>query len=332
MTERTIDYEPLTQRVSLKDVWQYVRQQKTARPKRPWVKVLYRSVAVIILVPIIVGILRSSSTAELGIWLLIIIAGVCLHQLYKYTVNTRHVKLSRFAAANDLSYTMLLAGAPHDGLIFNTGYARFASEIVADYHETHGFEIANYRYDTGSGRSRRTHNYHYIMLKLPRRLPHMVLDAKKGNFLGMSNLPVSFKKAQKLQLEGDFDKYFTLYCPKEYERDALYVFTPDIMAMMIDLGAKYDVEIIDDKLFLYGNGRIRRFNKNLYKNIFHILKIFGKKMHARVDYYADEKVGDRSIDAIDVSGYRLEQSNVGKIVAIVFTILFIGFMLWLMFG
>ena len=39
-------------------------------------------------------------------------------------------------------------------------------------------------------------------------------------------------RTQVLSLEGDFDRYFTLYCPKEYERDALYVFTPDLMALL----------------------------------------------------------------------------------------------------
>lgn len=37
-----------------------------------------------------------------------------------------------------------------------------------------------------------------------------------------------------LSLEGDFDRYFTLYCPGDYERDALYVFTPDLLALLID--------------------------------------------------------------------------------------------------
>ena len=77
-----------------------------------------------------------------------------------------------------------------------------------------------------------------------------MLDALGNNGFG-SNLPASFARDQRLSLEGDFDKYFTLYCPEGYEQDALYLFTPDIMARFIDSAAQLDVEIVDDWLFLY---------------------------------------------------------------------------------
>ncbi|GAA1220365.1 hypothetical protein GCM10009655_19930 [Rhodoglobus aureus] len=54
----------------------------------------------------------------------------------------------------------------------------------------------------------------------------MVLDARANNQLfGFSNLPKSFARDQVLKLEGDFNEHFTLYSPRHYERDALYVFT-----------------------------------------------------------------------------------------------------------
>lgn len=335
MTERTINYSPLEQRVTLHELRQFIRQQK-GKSKASWWLIIRRSIVALFVAffvtPVALGFAEAANIPG-GFGLVIAVAAMVLtYQVYRYAMYYRHARLARFATTNDLSYTMNFGGAAHDGLIFHTGHSQFTSEVLADYHETYGFEIANYQYLTGHGRTQRTHNYHYIMLKLPRRLPHMVLDARKNNFLGISNLPISFKNAQKLQLEGDFNKYFTLYCPKQYERDALYVFTPDIMAMMIDMGAKYDVEIIDDKLFLYGKGRIRRFNKKLYESAFSILNVFGKKMHARVDYYADERVGDRAINAIDVTGHRLQQSKISKIISTIVMIVFIGLMLWLIFG
>lgn len=83
-------------------------------------------------------------------------------------------------------------------------------------------------------------------------LPNIVLDATSNDGLfGASNLPSRFDRDQRLSLEGDFDRYFSLYCPVGYERDALYLFTPDIMARFIDNAAAVDVEIVDDWLFLY---------------------------------------------------------------------------------
>ena len=81
----------------------------------------------------------------------------------------------------------------------------------------------------------------------------MVLDARSNNGLfGGTNLPSQFSKDQILSLEGDFSEYFTLYCPREYERDALYVFTPDLMALLIDQTSTFDVEIVDDWMFPAG--------------------------------------------------------------------------------
>src|SRR5690606_410461 len=111
-------------------------------------------------------------------------------------------------------------------------------------------EFANYRYTTGSGKNRTTHTWGYVAVKLDVPLPNIVLDARGNNTLG-SNLPASFSEDQRLSLEGDFDRYFTLYCPRGYEADALYLFTPDIMARFIDHAAEMDVEIVDDWMFLY---------------------------------------------------------------------------------
>jgi len=60
-----------------------------------------------------------------------------------------------------------------------------------------------------------------------------------------------WERGQRLSLEGDFDRYFRLSCPEGYERDALYLFTPDVMARFIDNASALEVEIVDDWMFLY---------------------------------------------------------------------------------
>lgn len=86
------------------------------------------------------------------------------------------------------------------------------------------FDFGNLTYSTGSGKNRKVPHWGYIAVKLERMLPQIILDAKSNNFLG-TNLPASFSRSQVLSLEGNFGRCFTLYCPKEYEQDALYVFT-----------------------------------------------------------------------------------------------------------
>jgi hypothetical protein len=92
---------------------------------------------------------------------------------------------------------------------------------------------------------------------LDRRLPHLLLDAKENNNsvfgIRTSNLPVDLARDQKLSLGGEFDAKFTLYAPSDYGRDAFLIFTPDLMALFIDRLGTYDVEIVDDTMFVYGN-------------------------------------------------------------------------------
>lgn len=159
-------------------------------------------------------------------------------------------RLSRFAEANAMTYVPMLTSPALPGMIFGQGHSRVARNLVRGEHPRF-VEFANYRYVTGSGKNQTTHKWGYVAIKLDVPLPHILLDAVGNNGLFGSNLPMSFDRDQRLRLEGDFDKYFALFCPRGYERDALYLFTPDIMARFIDNAAELDVEIVDDWLFLY---------------------------------------------------------------------------------
>ncbi len=162
----------------------------------------------------------------------------------------RLFRLDRFARANHMTYVPRVDAPGLPGMIFSLGGARHATDLVRG-DRPRFVEFANYRYTTGSGKNRTTHAWGYVAVKLDVPLPHIVLDAVGNNGLFGSNLPATFDKDQRLSLEGDFDRFFSLYCPEGYEADALYLFTPDIMARFIDNAAALDVEIVDDWLFLY---------------------------------------------------------------------------------
>ncbi|MGK3949410.1 hypothetical protein [Microbacterium sp. K2] len=163
-------------------------------------------------------------------------------------------RLHRFAQANGMSYEGRVTAPSLPGMIFSLGGSRMSTDLVRG--TTPRFvEFGNYQYTVKRGKSSTTYRWGYVAVKLDAPLPNIVLDAKGNNGFG-SNLPASFQKEQRLSLEGDFDEYFTLYCPEGYERDALYLFTPDIMARFIDNAAELDVEIVDDWMFLYTQRRV----------------------------------------------------------------------------
>jgi hypothetical protein len=153
-----------------------------------------------------------------------------------------------------MTYVERVADPPLPGMIFSLGRSRIATDLVRGTHPRF-VEFGNYQYTVQSGKNSTTYRWGYVAVKLDVPLPNIVLDAKGNNAFG-SNLPARFDRAQRLSLEGDFDEHFTLYCPAGYEADALYLFTPDIMARFIDNAAELDVEIVDDWLFLYTQRRV----------------------------------------------------------------------------
>lgn len=199
----------------------------------------------------------------------------------------RLLRLSRFAEANGLTFTANGFVPDYPGAIFGIGSSRHVPERLSRA-ATPPVDFGTLIYTTGSGKHRTTHYWGYVAIKLDRRLPHMVLDAKSNNFI-RSNLPIRFSRSQVLSLEGDFDRYFTLYCPQEYERDALYVFTPDLMVRLIDVAAKLDVEIMDDWMFLYSSVPFDISHAPTIARVFGIVDTVGAKAVDRTERYADDR-------------------------------------------
>jgi len=189
----------------------------------------------------------------------------------------RWYRLDAFARANGMTHLPRVAAPALPGLIFTQGDSRHALDVVRGARPRL-VEIANYRYVTGSGKERSQHAWGYVAVKLDVPLPHIVLDAVGNNALWGSNLPIVYTRDQRLRLEGDFDRYFTLYCPAGYERDALYLFTPDIMARFIDNAAALDVEIVDDWLFLYAKRDFSTLDPGTWAWLFSVVDALQDKL------------------------------------------------------
>ncbi|MDR2998055.1 MAG: DUF3137 domain-containing protein, partial [Microbacterium sp.] len=56
---------------------------------------------------------------------------------------------------------------------------------------------------------------------------------------------------RELRLEGNFSDVFEVSVPDGYERDALYLLTPDLMVILLDEAADLDMEIVDGTLHVY---------------------------------------------------------------------------------
>lgn len=232
--------------------------------------------------------------------------GAVIWLVYKSAKHQKvmRAKLHKFAKRNNIQFETDIANPSLTGMIFNFGHSRSVSSrlVLPD-----GAEVGNYRYVTGSGRNRTQHSWGYCKVVLGRNLPHMVLDSKKNNiFNKISNLPLAISGNVVLELEGDFNKYFSLHVPVGYERDALYVFTPDVMQALVDKGADYDIEIIDNSLMIY-----RQMNFNLeseaeLRKIFDTMTLMSDEVGHQSKRYTDERVTETTANGtIAAAGTRL---------------------------
>lgn len=242
-------------------------------------------------------------------------------------------RLDRFARANGLEYSPAAGDPGYPGAIFSIGHSRHVADRIrstgADGTSRY-FDFGNFRYTTGSGKNQSTRTWGFLAFRLDRRLPHMVLDSRANNSLFGTNLPAAFDKDQVLSLEGDFDRYFTLYCPREYERDALYVFTPDLMALLVDEAAPFDVEIVDDWMFVYSNKPFRTGDAATYARLFRIMDTVGAKALRQTVRYADERVGDFAANIVAPQGARLKRTV--SVWAILIGIAIFAIWAWMIFG
>jgi hypothetical protein len=238
---------------------------------------------------------RRSAAAWIVVALLIaalVVGALALSRVVETRAWTRFIRLTRFASANGLRYSPEGSGTTYPGLLFSIGRSQ---RFTGAFSRTAApeFDIGNFQYRTGSGKNQKTHNRGYVALRLERKLPHMVLDATGNNGLfGASTLPRAFGRDQILSLEGDFDKYFTLYCPREYERDALYVFTPDLMVLLIDHAATLDIEIVDDWMFVYSTHPFGLDEPGALEPLFGVIETIGAKTLSQTDRYRDERALD----------------------------------------
>lgn len=177
----------------------------------------------------------------------------------------RRLRLARFAGDVRMEYVPAQPDPALPGTIFSTGGDRTAYDLLRGTRPRF-VEVGNHSYTVSNGKTTTTSRWGYIAIRLDVPLPHIVLDAVgNGVTLGM------WQRGQHLSLEGDFDRYFRLYCPAGYERDALYLFTPDVMARFIDNAAVLEVEIVDDWLFLYSRDELSTLDPARWAWVFSVI-------------------------------------------------------------
>jgi hypothetical protein len=147
-----------------------------------------------------------------------------------------------------------------------------------------------------------TYTVAYLAVRLPRAVPLLALVSTTpgaGELLAHAD--------QTLKLEGDWGKHFTLYCPAGYERDALQIMTPDVMAAMIDGAAAWSAVTRDRWLVFVSQQVFARARPDQYSQALQLVDV-ARQFHEQAEHYSDGRVSDRASDVVAHPGRTLRGS------------------------
>lgn len=88
-----------------------------------------------------------------------------------------------------------------------------------------------------------------VRITLPKLFPQIVLDSNINDNV-QSSIRTEYKPAQRLNLEGDFAKYFDLYVPAGIQINALSLLAPNMMQILINNSGLFDIEFNGYELIL----------------------------------------------------------------------------------
>ncbi|MDO8594598.1 MAG: hypothetical protein Q7R93_03745 [bacterium] len=160
---------------------------------------------------------------------------------------------NEFAAARGWSYTPNKSIDGEKALLFREGENREALHAVTGTYHEQPFSIFEYTYTQGSGKSKTTYHYTIFEVRFSGVFPHFYLN----NIASGDYIPFSEKLfLPKLSLPAEFEKQFVLYAPKQYEIEALEVFSPDILDFFLTEKWTYDFELTDSELIISRPGHI----------------------------------------------------------------------------
>ena len=211
-------------------------------------------------------------------------------------------KLYRFARLNYIDIEFDRIRPEYQSLLFTSTSVR---KVIARLLWPDGLHVGNVMLLRGYGTYSSSEIWRYASVELPRPMPHMLLDARSNDILRKkSSLPEGYH-AKELRLEGGFEKYFRLFAPEGYERDALYIFTPDVMVALMEHGGAYDMEIIDNRMYFYTNKELKIENQAEVSEFLVMIDVIRKEVAHQSGRYSDARSSAPRGSEVALEGRRM---------------------------
>ncbi len=192
--------------------------------------------------------------------------------------------------------------------IFHVGVNRGVFDFSIKAEE---WVIIPYQYETSHSRNSRKIVNTILYSELPKHLPYIAIDSVK-NSGGLMQAPRGFET---IELEGDMNKHFIVSVQKGLYTDALSILSPDVMAVLITHFKEFDVEIVDNALYVLATNDQRTDERmknmliageKLRKELLHRIRTLNFESGKKFEYRGQELEAITKLNAKYRKSYVLE--------------------------
>jgi xanthosine utilization system XapX-like protein len=162
----------------------------------------------------------------------------------------------QFGASIGFAYSPSLDMSSVDGKLFKVGHSQKIYDVLSGTMNGRSSRIFSYQFTVGGGKNSHTYYCTVFETTFSNNMPDIVLTTKTETFLGGFPQSSFFDGTERVELEGDFNKYFTLKVPKGYETKAYQIFPPNVMADLIDKAKDLNFEFNGNNLYIYATNLI----------------------------------------------------------------------------
>lgn len=274
---------------------------------QPYVAGIY-ILAFLIIANVLVPFMTLDNKEQVLALMPVLSAGLVLLYLVifgSYVLSLRpQVRLARWAARNRLAFGTYLKNYHWDGSLFPRDVPSVTNYIVAGGW----FEIANYRQlPGGDGRTNFwMPSVTFLKLSLPYKVPHALLTTNASSALARQW--VAFSRERHVELAGDFNKNFSLYCAAGSERAVQEILTTDLMAKILAVSNYIEIELKGDEAYLYFGKRVRLDRSEAMRRILVLARSVAGDLYDHSGRYDESR---RDAEA-ELSGDELKKHNIAQ--------------------
>lgn len=182
---------------------------------------------------------------------------------------------------------------------------RTAQDHLDALHTELPFDTVQRTFVVGDREGSTMHTVRAVRIPLSSEAPRITLRSRGGGG-ALSVLPRRPTGRSELRLEGDFSDLFEVSAPAGYETDALYVLTPDLMAIILDESAALDLEIVDSTLHVYFPA-IDLTDERELRSFLLVIRALYDRFGRRTLLYRDETAAPLDPDAYRRAGDTLSE-------------------------